>query len=57
VGKFFGLDERVKRLAGLLEENTNLDVVDAKLVSISIVNELVFCSGTERFSGKKSCRT
>jgi predicted nucleic acid-binding protein len=46
------LSPKAKLLAELLEKRTSLDVVDAQIVAIAIVNNLVFWSGDRKILRK-----
>jgi len=48
------LSPKAKKLADLLEKRTSLDVVDAQIVAIAIVNNLVFWSGDRRILREKT---
>lgn len=54
VSKTFGFTLEAKQLAGVLEEKAGLGVVDAQIVAVAIVNDLVFWSGDRRILRAKT---
>ena len=56
VSKVFGFGREAKRVAVVLEKKAGLDVVDARIVAIAVVNDLVFWSGDRRILKGKTVK-